>query len=88
LPADTTFFESRKERHDLYLSGFTHAEAEPDYFPIDDTDVTRQRARTNVFSPGFRCDANGARTAALGSETAVEDTPESRPFRGNMEFCY
>jgi hypothetical protein len=44
----------------LYLSGFTHAEAETNYPPIDDANVTWQRVRTNVFSPGLRCDPNGA----------------------------
>ena len=56
---DTETLKIRKHCDDLYLSGFTHAEAEPDYFSVDDTNVTRQRAGTNVFSPRFRCDADG-----------------------------
>jgi hypothetical protein len=39
--AHATILESRKQRKDLYLSRFTHAEAEADDSPIDETNVTR-----------------------------------------------
>ena len=58
--ADTTILEIREYRNDLYFSGFTHAEAKPDYLPIDNANVTRQRTGTNVFRPRLRCDAQGA----------------------------
>ena len=57
---DTTILEIRKQRNDFYLSSLTRAEAESNYFPIEGADVTRQRARTDIFPPRFRCDADGA----------------------------
>ncbi|MGB5510772.1 MAG: hypothetical protein WBM87_03590 [Woeseiaceae bacterium] len=58
--ADTTILKIRKQRNDFYLSSFTRAEAESNYSPIDDADVTRQHTRADILSPGVRCDANGA----------------------------
>jgi hypothetical protein len=58
--ANAVILEIREYRKDLYLSGFTHAEAKPDYLLIDDANVTWQRARTNVFCPRLRCDPYGA----------------------------
>ena len=55
---NTKILKIRKHCEDLYLSGFAHAEAEANYFSIDKTNVTWKRARTNVFSPRFRCDAD------------------------------
>jgi len=56
--ADTTILEIRKQRNDFYLSRFSRAEAESNYFFIDGADVTRQRARADILSPRFRCDPN------------------------------
>jgi hypothetical protein len=58
--ADTTILEIRKQRNDFYLSGSTHAEAEANYFPINGADVARPRARADILSPRFQCDADGA----------------------------
>jgi hypothetical protein len=58
--ANTTILEIRQQRNDFYLSGSTRAEAEANYFPINGADVTRQRARADILSPRFRCDADGA----------------------------
>jgi hypothetical protein len=38
---DTPILEIRKQRNDFYLSRFTRAEAESNYFFIDGADVTR-----------------------------------------------
>ena len=58
--ADATILKIRKQRNDFYLSGPTRAEAEPNYFPIDGADVTRQHSRADVFFPRFGRDADGA----------------------------
>ena len=58
--ADSKILKLREYCEDLYLSGFTHAEAEPDYGFIDHAYVTRQRPTANVYCPGFRCNAHGA----------------------------
>lgn len=42
--ADTTVFEIRKQRNDLYLSGLARAEAKTNDFPVDGANVTGQRA--------------------------------------------
>ncbi len=54
---DATMLEIREYCYDLYFSGFTHSEAKADDLPVDDADVTRKRAGTNVFCPRLRRNA-------------------------------